>query len=137
MARGQEIDRTGVDTNEAMAVELEFAGLGRVDVVIPDTSGESLRVLVESRIWHSRLLDACTGATAIALFVHPARVRVPQPLAARRAPPAPPDSEAQAPAPFDVHDHASTAGELIDVFENLTELCRQRWPIRIAVIVSA
>lgn len=138
VARGQEIDRTGVDTNEAMAVELEFEALGMADVLIPDTSGESLRVLVESRIWHPRLRDACADATAMALFVHPARLHVPQPISLLDvAGAADPDGDDESPAPFDVHDHVVTAAELIDVFENVTELCRQRWPIRIALIVSA
>jgi len=139
VARGQELDRTGVDTNEAMSVELEFEGLGVADVMIPDTSGESLRVLVESQLWHPRLLDACAQSTAIVLFVHPARLRVPQPISLLEVAGAPgADFEAaQEPSAFDVHDHASTAAELIDVFENVTELCRERWPIRLAVIVSA
>ena len=138
VARGEEIDRTGVDTNEAMAVELAFESLGSADVLIPDTSGESLRVLVEQRLWHPRLRAACEEATAIALFVHPARLRVPQPLSLldgfeRES--ATPD--AQEPVSFDVHEHAATAAELIDVFENVTELCRESWPIRLAVIISA
>jgi hypothetical protein len=138
VARGQEIDRTGVDTNEAMAVELDFDGLGSANVLIPDTSGESLRVLVESQVWHPRLHDACAQASAVALFVHPARLRVPQPASLLEvAQAADTDVQEEAVVPFDVHDHAATAAELIDVFENVTELCRERWPIRMAVIVSA
>jgi hypothetical protein len=138
VARGEEIDRTGVDTNEAMAVELSFESLGRADVLIPDTSGESLRVLVEQHLWHPRLRAACEQATAIALFVHPARLRAPQPislLAGFESGDAP--GPAAEPVAFDVHEHAATAAELIDVFENVTELCRERWPIRLVVIVSA
>jgi hypothetical protein len=138
VARGREIDRTGVDTNEAMAVELEFDGLGTANVLVPDTSGESLRVLVESQVWHSRLHDACSQATAVALFVHPARVRVPQRVSLLEVAGAQDaDVHDEAVVPFDVHDHACTAAELIDVFENVTELCRERWPIRVALIVSA
>ena len=139
MARGLEIDRTGVDTNEAMSVELAFAGFGQADVAIPDTSGESLRVLVESRVWHPRLRDAINEATAIALFVHPARVRVPQPVSLLSVVEPDGDDEPQPDGmeSFAIHDHAATAAELIDVFENVTELCRERWPIRIALIISA
>jgi Double-GTPase 1 len=137
VARGQEIDRTGVDTNEAMAVELEFDGLGTADVLIPDTSGESLRVLVESQLWHRRLHDACAQATAVALFVHPAGVRVPQRVSLLEVVGAQDDAAEGEAVPFDVHAHAGTAAELIDVFENVTEVCRERWPIRVAVIVSA
>jgi len=137
VARGQEIDRTGVDTNEAMAVELTFESVGSADVLIPDTSGESLRVLVERHIWHPRLRGACEDATAIALFVHPARVRAPQPVSLLAAVGGGDDDPDGQPVPFDVHDHGCTAAELIDVFENVAELCRERWPIRFAVIVSA
>lgn len=137
VARGEEIDRTGVDTNEAMAVELAFESLGGADVLIPDTSGESLRVLVEQRIWHPRLRAACEEATAIALFVHPARLRVPQPISLLAGFGGDDTAAAAEPVAFDVHEHAATAAELIDVFENVSELCRERWPIRLAVIVSA
>ena len=139
VARGEEIDRTGVDTNEGMAVELLFESLGSADVLIPDTSGESLRVLVEQHLWHPRLRAACEEATAIALFVHPARLRVPQPISLLAGLDGVEEAAADAPeaVAFDVHDHAATAAELIDVFENVTELCRGRWPIRIVVIISA
>jgi len=138
VARGEELHRTGVDADEEMAVELEFTGLGRAAVRIPDTSGESLRVLVESQLWHPRLRGACANATAVMLFVHPAHIRVPQPSSLLTVVEPSANSAANGTAvPFDVHDHACTAAELIDVFENVTELCRLRWPIRVAVIVSA
>jgi len=139
VARGEEIDRTGVDTNEAMAVELAFESLGSADVAIPDTSGESLRVLVEQHRWHPRLRAACEEATAVALFVHPARLRAPQPISLLAGFGGDDGAATAAPEPvaFDVHEHAATAAELIDVFENVTELCSERWPIRLAVIVSA
>jgi hypothetical protein len=140
VARGEELDRTGVDANEWMSVELAFDSLGSAEVTIPDTSGESLRFLVEGRMWHPRLWAALEQATAVAIFVHPERMRAPQPISLLAA--ADIDAEASSPeadqaTPFDAHDHASTAAELIDVFENVAELCRERWPIRVAVIVSA
>jgi Double-GTPase 1 len=140
VARGEELDRTGVDANEWMGVELEFDALGTADVMIPDTSGESLRFLVEGRMWHPRLWAACEQATAVAIFVHPERMRAPQPISLLAAAGINTDAisaESEQVTAFDVHDHASTAAELIDVFENLAELCRERWPIRVAVIVSA
>jgi Double-GTPase 1 len=141
VARGEEIDRTDVDADEEMRVELTFDGELAADLLIPDTSGESLRVLVERRVWYPRLLAACENATAILLFVHPDRVRMPQPIsaaettgeAAERAPSAPPDDAVQ----FDLHEHGCTAAELIDVFENVSELCNERWPIRFGILVSA
>ena len=142
VARGEEIDRTDVDADEEMRVELAFDGELTADLLIPDTSGESLRVLVERRIWYPRLLAACEDATAILLFVHPDRVRMPQPISAlatatgetpEPAPHQPPEAAAQ----FDLHQHGCTAAELIDVFENVSELCHDRWPIRFGVVVSA
>ncbi len=38
---------------------------------------------------------------------------------------------------FRADDHSSTAAELIDIFENLAELWRERRPIRVGVVVSA
>jgi hypothetical protein len=114
--------------------------------LIPDTSGASLRVLAERRIWYPRLLDACRDATAILMFVHPDRLRLPtrlvvasaaEPAAAVAEEPAavefhPPDA-----IRFQAHEHACTAAELIDVFENLTELWNERRPIRVGVVISA
>jgi hypothetical protein len=142
VARGEEIDRTDVDADEEMRVELAFGGELTADLLIPDTSGESLRVLVERRMWYPRLLAACEDATAILLFVHPDRVRMPQPIsvlaettgeAPERAMKPPPEDAVQ----FDLHEHGCTAAELIDVFENVSELCNDRWPIRFGVVVSA
>jgi hypothetical protein len=142
VARGDELDRTAVDANEEMAVELAFEPEGTADLLIPDTSGESLRVLVERRMWHPRLLAACEDATAILLFVHPDRLRLPQPIGVLAAAggeawgdglEGSPGSAVQ----FDVHEHGCTAAELIDAFENVAELCSGRWPIRFGVVVSA
>jgi GTPase SAR1 family protein len=140
VARAEELDRTSIDMDDAMAVELAFESFGTAELVIPDTSGEALRTLVEDRAWLPRLASACQEATAIAIFVHPERLRVPQ----RRAllavagenlgvEPEEPESVVS----FDPREHASTAAELIDAFENIAELCRERWPIRIALIISA
>jgi hypothetical protein len=142
VACGEEIRKTEVDADEEMQVELAFEPEGTADLLIPDTSGESLRVLVEHRTWYPRLLAACQDATAILLFVHPERLRLPQPIsvvaaatgAVQKPSTAKPAEDA---VQFDVHKHASTAAELIDVFENITELCNNRWPIRFGIVVSA
>ena len=142
VARGEEIDRTGVDADDAMRVELAFEPGGTADLMIPDTSGESLRVLVERRTWHPRLRAACANATGILIFVHPERLRVPQPISVLADPSGGPAEPAASglpvdPVSFDAHAHASTAAELIDVFENVAELCRDRWPVRLGIVVSA
>jgi hypothetical protein len=82
VARGEELDRTALDADEELSVALRFDEGGVAELVVPDTSGEALRVLVERRIWYPRLLEACAEATAILVFVHPDRLRLPVRLAA-------------------------------------------------------
>lgn len=77
VARGEELDRTALDADEGLSVALRFDELGVAELVVPDISGEALRVLVERRIWYPRLLDACSEATALLVFVHPDRLRLP------------------------------------------------------------
>jgi hypothetical protein len=146
LARGGEIDRTALDADEELAVQVEFDAGGPAELLIPDTSGESLRVLAERRIWYPRLLAACGDATAILMFVHPERLRVPQRILVGSGGEQseeiegsfdsvdfhPPDAVA-----FQPHEHASTAAELIDVFENLAELWSERRPLRVGVVISA
>lgn len=155
IARGEELDRTALDSDEDLDVAVGFDPGGVANLLIPDTSGESLRVLVERRIWYPRLLAACTEATAILVFVHPERLRVPQRIVVAAGPqpePAGADGPAvdagSAPAEkiefhpadairFRAQEHACTAAELIDVFENLAELWSDRPPVRVGVVVSA
>jgi len=146
VARGVELDRTALDAEEELAVAVEFAQGGIAELVIPDTSGESLRVLAERRVWYPPLLAACKDATAILLFVHPERLRMPQRIVVGAGAAPGGEVEAQADgvdlhppdgAAFQANEHACTAAELIDVFENLAELWNDRRPIRVGVVVSA
>jgi double-GTPase-like protein len=148
VARGEELDRTALDADEELAVEVAFDPEGIAELRIPDTSGEALRVLAERRIWYPRLLAACTDATAILIFVHPERLRLPQRIAVAVAG-AGVETEADERAPgeiefhppdgvrFQAQEHECTAAELIDVFENLAELWSERPPVRVGVVVSA
>jgi len=148
VARGDALDRTALDASEELAVEVDFEPGGVADLLIPDTSGESLRVLAEQRIWYPNLLAACTQATAILMFVHPDRLRMPQRIAVTSGgEPAPAPEPERSPEHVDFHppdgvafqaqEHTSTAAQLIDVFENLSELWSDRRPIRVGVVVSA
>ena len=126
VARGEEPDRTALDADEELAVEVYFEPEGLADLLIPDTSGESLRVLAERRIWYPRLLAACTDATAILVFIHPERLRVPQRIvvAAAGEQTAPGEQGESAPEDVEFHpgdavrfqaqEHACTAAELIE-----------------------
>ena len=164
VARGEELDRTALDADEELAVELRFDQGGVAELVVPDTSGEALRVLVERRIWYPRLLEACTEATAILVFVHPDRLRLPARIAvaagagagAERGGVGQAGGEANAGGEagagggadvvsfhpddaigFRSDDHVCTAAELIDAFENLAELWSRRPPVRVGIVVSA
>jgi len=148
VARGDALDRTALDASEELAVEVDFEPGGVADLLIPDTSGESLRVLAEQRIWYPNLLAACTQATAILMFVHPDRLRMPQRIAVTSGgEPAPAPEPERSPEHVDFHppdgvafqaqEHTATAAQLIDVFENLSELWSDRRPIRVGVVVSA
>ena len=139
VTRAEEVPRTAIDADDQLAVALRFDPGATADLVIPDTSGESLRLLFEERVWYPRLRNTCEEATAILLFLHPERVRVPQPLAVLSAAVGE-GHEEEAPrarVPFYAREHASTAAELIEVFENVADACRSRWPMRLAVVVSA
>jgi Double-GTPase 1 len=135
VSRAEEIARTAMDAEDSMVVTLRFASAGTAELVIPDTSGEALRLLVEERAWYPRLRELLEECTAIMLFVHPERLRVPQPLAVLAAP-AGGAAESEG-MPFEPREHASTAAELIEIFENVADVCRDRWPIRVALVVSA
>ena len=117
VARAEEVARTAIDASDQLAVSLRFDPGAAVDLIMPDTSGESLRLLFEERAWYPRLRSVCEEATAILLFVHPERVRVPQPLAVLSGV-AGDAFEEEAPVervPFYAREHASTAAELIEV----------------------
>jgi hypothetical protein len=155
VALGEELDRTALDSDEELAVVVDFEAGGPAKLVIPDTSGESLRVLVERRIWFPRLLEACAAATAVLVFVHPDRLLLPQRIVVAPDGATMPEAEAESPQAesdqaerhlefhpadaigFHAREHQCTAAELIDAFENLAELWDGRRPVRVGVIVSA
>jgi hypothetical protein len=147
LARGEQLDRTVLDIDDGLAVELGFDHGGIADVMIPDSSGESLELLIEQRRWHPRLLSACEGATAALLFLHPERLTLPEPITAgahRTDAYAPAGREEEdgvdfhpgEPVAFRAVEHQCTAASLIDAFENLDEVWRDQ-PIRLGVVVSA
>jgi hypothetical protein len=140
VSRAQEVERTTLDTGGQLAVTLDFEQGGMAELLVPDTSGESLRLLFEQRVWYAPLRAICEEATALLLFVHPEHVRVPQPLAVLGAAARVSTSDggsATATVSFDPREHASSAAELISVFENVADVARASWPLRIAVVVSA
>ena len=76
VARGEEIGRTEVSSVEGMRLTLGFEQ-GDVTVDIPDLGGETLRLLVEDRVWHPRLQDTITASNAMLLFLHPEKLELP------------------------------------------------------------
>ena len=92
VARGEEIGRTEVSSVEGMRLTLGFEQ-GNVTVDVPDLGGETLRLLVEDRVWHPRLQDTITASNAMLLFLHPEKLELPMTIAmAGRCPLGPPVS---------------------------------------------
>jgi hypothetical protein len=140
VARAQEVERTTLETGGQLSVTLDFEANGTADLLIPDTSGESLRLLFEQRVWYAPLRGICEEATSMVLFIHPEHVRVPQPLSVLGAVARTSDGEAEASTAtitFDPREHTSSSAELISVLENVAEAREALWPVRIAVVISA
>jgi len=134
VSRGIEIERTEVDSDDGFDVEIGFGPSSSVGLRIPDLSGEASRELVEERIWRRSLAHTLQHADAILLFVHPDRVDAPVP--AGFAEPAAPE-ESDPVEPEFAADDACTAAKLVELLENVIELCADRWPIPLVVMVSA
>jgi Double-GTPase 1 len=127
-----EIARTHHDGDERFEVDVEFAGRGTVKLVIPDRSGEQLQGLIERRQWPELLRDELAVATGLMLFVNPDEHN--PPLELYVAPGAGPTLDG--PAEYTNHG-ACTSAQLIDGLENVIEAMSSRWPLRVAVVISA
>jgi hypothetical protein len=130
------VPRTDVDSSEGLALTLRFSGNREFSLTVPDVSGEALRVLVEDRLWHPRLLNALEGAAGLMLFIHPARLQAPLPttLTAEALSGIVDDDDFDTPR-FSPR-RACTAAQLIDALENVLTTMGGN-VIRVAVIVSA
>lgn len=127
-----EITRTNHDADERFEVPVEFPGSGTVTLVIPDHSGEQLEALVQRRTWPELLREELAQASAVILFVHPDHID--PPLELHLFPGGVPDG--QAPPDYE-NRRACTAAQLIDGLEDVLEAMRDRWPVRLAVVISA
>lgn len=127
-----EITRTYHDDNESFEVDVAFAGQGSVKLVIPDRSGEQLQGLIERRQWPELLRDEVSAATGIMLFVNPDVLSPPLELHVA------PGVAAQETERSDyTNKEACTSAQLIDGLENVVEAMSDRWPLRVAVVISA
>lgn len=156
-----EIERTKHDDDGFYEGTVEFPGYGAVTLRVHDRSGEQLQALVERRQWPELLAGEIAEANALMLFVCddelvlPLSLRLAEGLA--EDDPAKPAEDAlmntdgetdrreiEELGPEDqpvaikayAHHYASTAAQLIDGLENLLEEMGDRWPVRIAVVVS-
>lgn len=127
-----EITRTYHDDDEHFEVDVEFAGSGTVKLVIPDRSGEQFQGLIERRQWPELLRDELAVATGLILFVNPDEHNPPLELYVAAGAGPPPDG----PAEYTNHG-ACTSAQLIDGLENVIEAMSNRWPLRVAVVISA
>jgi hypothetical protein len=126
-----EITRTLHDADERFEVPVEFPGSGTVTLVIPDHSGEQLEGLVQRRVWPELLREELAQASAVMLFVHPRVIKPPLELHLL------PDSPSGEKALEYENLSACTAAQLIDGLEEVLEAMRDRWPVRVAVVISA
>ena len=153
VARGKEIGRTEVSSVEGMRLTLGFDE-GDITVHIPDLGGETLRMLVEDRIWHPGLEATVAASRAMLLFVHPEEVRLPMTIAMADEIlsdlQSSPDTDPPASVTGHDADHsteleppkfqsasACTVARCVDALENIFFSQRSRWPIRLGIVISA
>ena len=153
VARGEEIDRTELESVEGMQLTLGLES-GDVTVHVPDLGGETLRLLVEDRLWHSRLQETLAASHGIVLFLHPEKLRLPMTiqvadeiLAGGHSTNQDDRGEAEIdrnrdqsaetkPERFSVAA-ACTAARCLDALENVLMYQRARWRVRLAIVISA
>ncbi len=123
-----EIERTNFAEDEGFDVDVEFADAGKVKLVIPDHSGEQLQSLVERRSWPQLLGDELDAATGVMLFVNPDEHHAPIDLHVAPG--------GGTPEEFKNKD-ACTAAQLVDGLENVIEAMKDRWPLRLSLVISA
>ena len=153
VARGEEIGRTEVSSNEGMQLTLGFEE-GDVTVHIPDLGGETLRMLVEDRVWHQGLLETVGGSNAMLLFLHPEEVSLPftiamadeilsglQSPAGTDSPKSANGQHAERSTELELPESrtvsACTVAKCLDALENILAYQRTRWPIRLGIVISA
>ena len=153
VALGTEIGRTEVASSEGMRLTLGF-GQRDITVDIPDLGGETLRLLVEDRVWHSQLENTIASSNAMLFFLHPEKLRLPMaigiaddilagfesPRGARGAEPAnrqEPEPRTERELPQFENAAACTVAQCIDALENILWYKRTRWPIRVVIVISA
>lgn len=135
VANCEEIQRTEVDSDQAFAMQLDLAGLGVIDVEIPDLAGEATRVLVEDRTWRRVFADALSRSNALLLFVHPDHVAAPIPANWGRWKGE--GSHSSEGTPAFSPEKACTSAKLIELLENVLAARADEWPLRVGVVISA
>ena len=153
VARGQEIGRTETSSVEGMRLTLGFEQ-GDIAVHVPDLGGETLRLLVEDRVWHSSLQDTIATSDAILLFLHPEKLKLPmtiamadevlsglQSLQGKDSPESANGQNAERRAELELPKFqaksACTVAKYLDALENILTDQRAQWPIRLAIVISA
>lgn len=123
-----DFDRTSFDEDERFEVDVEFADAGTVQLVIPDRSGEQLQSLVERREWPHLLSAELEAASGLMVFVHPDELHPPLDLRVAPAGAEPGEYE---------NKEACTAAQVVDGLENVIEAMTDRWPLNVALVISA
>ena len=138
---------------EGMQLTLGFEQ-GDITVHIPDLGGETLRLLVEDRVWHPRLQDTIAASNAMLPFLHPEKLSLPMTIAmadkvlSGLQSPSGTDSsksadgqDAERSTALELPEFravsACTVAKCIDALENILTYQRTRWPIRLGIVISA
>lgn len=126
-------DRTPFAADNRFDVPVRFKEAGEARLVIPDRSGEQLQQMIERRQWPRLLRADLDSVSGILFFVHPDDVHLPLGIEIMGPSAAGSNETAE---PFSNHQ-ACTAAQLIDVLENVLEATSAKWPLRVAVMISA
>ena len=140
VASAEEVPRTSVDSSDALVLSLTFESSGRVDLRIPDLSGEVSHAVVTRRRWTRPLWDAVSSSSGLLVFVHPHRLAMPATIASANnllADAATSGDDQTLPSPFSLDDDACTAAMYVDLLENVRLLRPDRTLPSIALMISA
>lgn len=153
LVAGREVQRTDVDSEDGLSLTVGFNDDQDVALDVPDLSGEALRLLVEDRVWHPRLIELVQSANGFLLFINVRDTELPTRVDFIRnvlegegftAEASTDDPEQPTDGDNDADDgsrfsprHAYLGAKLVDALENIAGLRSRDNPFRLALILSA
>lgn len=153
LVAGREVQRTDVDSEDGLTLTVGFDDGEDVALDVPDLSGEALRLLVEDRVWHPRLIELVQTANGFLLFVNVNDTELPTRVdfirnvmegAGVTAATSTDDLEQPTDEDADADDgsrfsprHAYIGAKLVDALENIAGLRSRDDSFHLALILSA